>query len=295
MQALSFSDRQIEIINGSLLGDAHLTNPKYGNSMFVKNQCLRHKEYLEWTFNELVPFSKRHKDSDNSCKGKSYKRTCFSTVCDNLFSELRPKWYPEGIKVVPKDLKLTPLTIAVWFFDDGSNNLRKRCARFATYSFIKEDCEFLKLRLEDFGINSFVNSKNVIQVKTESYRDLVGILHPYMLWDCFSHKILYRDADFSVITKEQANVMKLLYDEGNTLEAISVKMSKSISAISSAIRKLKNSKLALNNTSGISGVSWDSGRQKWKAYVKLNGKNVSLGRFSTKEDAILAKERSKIH
>lgn len=40
-----------------------------------------------------------------------------------------------------------------------------------------------------------------------------------------------------------------------------------------------------NNTSGIKGVSWDKGRQKWAAQIVFQGKTYHLGRYDKKEDA----------
>ena len=40
-----------------------------------------------------------------------------------------------------------------------------------------------------------------------------------------------------------------------------------------------------NNTSGIKGVSWDKGRQKWVAQIVFQGKHYNLGRYDKKEDA----------
>jgi len=42
------------------------------------------------------------------------------------------------------------------------------------------------------------------------------------------------------------------------------------------------------NTSGITGVSWDSSRKKWLAQIRINGKKKNLGRYSTKNDALAA-------
>lgn len=40
-----------------------------------------------------------------------------------------------------------------------------------------------------------------------------------------------------------------------------------------------------NNTSGYKGVSWFKPIQKWRAYLRINSKHVSLGYFADKEDA----------
>jgi len=42
---------------------------------------------------------------------------------------------------------------------------------------------------------------------------------------------------------------------------------------------------AKNNSSGYKGVCFEQQTQKWKSQIKHNGKSITLGRFSTKEDA----------
>lgn len=41
-----------------------------------------------------------------------------------------------------------------------------------------------------------------------------------------------------------------------------------------------------NNTSGFIGVSWDSSYNKWKSYIRVDGKKKNLGRFANKNDAV---------
>ncbi len=47
-----------------------------------------------------------------------------------------------------------------------------------------------------------------------------------------------------------------------------------------------------NNTSGYKGVSWCQG--KWQAYIKVNGKKIHLGTFSTPEEAARAYDAAAI-
>ena len=49
-----------------------------------------------------------------------------------------------------------------------------------------------------------------------------------------------------------------------------------------------------NNTSGITGVTWDKSNNKWMAQIQVNGKNIKLGRFKNKEDAIEARKQAEI-
>lgn len=50
-----------------------------------------------------------------------------------------------------------------------------------------------------------------------------------------------------------------------------------------------NQKLHSSNTSGVSGVSFDSIRLKWRARINKNGKRISLGYFKSKSDAVIAR------
>lgn len=53
-----------------------------------------------------------------------------------------------------------------------------------------------------------------------------------------------------------------------------------------------NSKLSTNNTSGVTGVSWDKSKNKWNAYIMINRKRINLGYYTNFEDAVEARKRS---
>jgi hypothetical protein len=298
-----FTTEQWSIINGSLLGDGHITNQRYGNSAFAKNQCGKHEDYLKWHFDKLTPYSCSIKYYDNYCLGKKYDRISFRTKSNLSFAKLREKWYPSGKKIIPQDLKLDPLTIAVWFFDDGSNSIKSRCCKFATYCFTKKECEFLAEELTNFNIKCNISKKNVIIVKTQSYKELVDLIKPYMLWDCFKHKVQYRDSELSFTTEEEALKIFELFKSGDTQRQIAKKVGRSTTLVSTILRGCRKHYLglsvakegvSLNNTTGFTGVCWEKNRNKWRVDGKKNNKNVYLGRFKKKEDAIKARKNWEI-
>ena len=53
---------------------------------------------------------------------------------------------------------------------------------------------------------------------------------------------------------------------------------------------MMNKKIQSNNTSGVVGVSWDKRASKWIAYIKINGKQIYLGNYKDKNNAILARK-----
>ena len=49
-----------------------------------------------------------------------------------------------------------------------------------------------------------------------------------------------------------------------------------------------------NNTSGVTGVSWNRKAGKWDAYIKVNGKRINLGYYVDKQDAIKTRRDAEI-
>lgn len=53
---------------------------------------------------------------------------------------------------------------------------------------------------------------------------------------------------------------------------------------------LKRISLNKNNTSGVTGVSFRKDRNRWRAYIKFQGRNIHLGNFLTFEDAVAVRK-----
>lgn len=54
----------------------------------------------------------------------------------------------------------------------------------------------------------------------------------------------------------------------------------------------KNLGLSKANKSGIKGVSFEKYTGKWKSTIRVDGKSISIGRFSTVEEAQKAREKA---
>lgn len=59
--------------------------------------------------------------------------------------------------------------------------------------------------------------------------------------------------------------------------------------LATAQENARNHSVQSSNTSGIIGVSWKKDKQKWKAYITVNSKQIHCGYFGNKEDAIRAR------
>ncbi len=61
-------------------------------------------------------------------------------------------------------------------------------------------------------------------------------------------------------------------------------------AVDGTRKSALKAKLHKGNKSGHKGVSWMDSRQKWKAYIGVKGKQITLGYFESKADAIAARK-----
>lgn len=207
------TQRQIEIVNGSLLGDGTIwTNFKdKNNEKFQTTQSrLDHKgvdknSYIYWYAKEFINFGCSVKPKKNKVKGLVngvYDQYVFYTKCDKIWKELEKKWYIpyehkwyKRKKIVSNDLKLTPVTACVWMMDDGSNNAKDGNIELNTQGFSKEEVEFLcNLLQTDLGIKSHPKKAKKshqfkIYIGRESYFDFIDLIKPCVQWECFKYKI----------------------------------------------------------------------------------------------------------
>jgi formylmethanofuran dehydrogenase subunit B len=51
---------------------------------------------------------------------------------------------------------------------------------------------------------------------------------------------------------------------------------------------MRNRRHGVNNTSGYKGVHWHDKSSKWRAQIRVNGKNIHLGVYSSPEAAAQA-------
>lgn len=128
--------RQHEILIGSLLADASciLQKGKTRTTAIIRwGHCPSQYAYAEWFLRELDLLSEGHKCYDK--KGNVF----YYTVSSPDFVKYRTLFYPRDKfcrKVVRKELisQLTPLSLAVWFMDDGHYEYQSRCANISVAS-----------------------------------------------------------------------------------------------------------------------------------------------------------------
>lgn len=160
MEEYQLTNNQLEIINGALLGDGTISKPCEGhpNSVFVYSSKI--KEHVVFVTTPLYNLTSEKGQLSflevyDKRTEKVYNRYTFRTLTNTIFTKIRNKWYPEGKKIIPSDLKLTPLICLIWYLGDGylSSNGNKTSQEliFSTDCFTKEDLEAILLpQLREF-------------------------------------------------------------------------------------------------------------------------------------------------
>jgi len=187
---LALTKRQKEMVYGLLLGDGHLETQNGGRTYRLKiEHSIKQKEYVDWLYAEfrewiLTPPIARMKIR----YGKESTNYGFSTVSHGAFRFYAHQYYEKsGVKKVPKLIHrwLTPLSLAVWFMDDGSLKSKHHRARILnTQSFKKSDIEkLIDILKSRYMLSSVVRKQSdglQIMILAESANDFARIIRPYI-------------------------------------------------------------------------------------------------------------------
>lgn len=185
----SLTSEQHAILIGSLLGDGTLRRQNNRlNALFEVNHAYKHKAYVDWKWQH---FQQHALTPPKSRLGKGPRIAYrFTTRSLPLFTVYHSQFYASGKKLIPKDLELDPMSLAVWFMDDGS---RIRSAYYLnTQQFTIEEQRFLQaLLLSTFGLKSELNRDKKyyrLRISTESSKKMRIIIEPYIV-DCLKYKL----------------------------------------------------------------------------------------------------------
>ena len=166
--------RQREILLGTLLGDGFLENRGTANSRLQIRHSLKQREYVNWLYSQLANFT-------SHIPREIDKAYFFRTRSLPLFTQWRNRFYKNGVKIVPKGISLSPLSLAVWFMDDGSCD--KEAAYFCTHSFNIQDLHHLQKILLGYGLESGLivdRSHFKIRLRVKSTPNFINLVKPFM-------------------------------------------------------------------------------------------------------------------
>jgi hypothetical protein len=188
-----------DIVDGLLLGDGQI-DPK---GLLRVEQSYKRKCWLDDILNTLSIIGASSKIIPTKPKETILEGRTINSNGGFLlytpgyleFQEQRKRWYPDGIKFVPRDLKLSPLTLSYWFAGDGTCN-SNGILSFCTNGFVKPDTEFLIEKIKELGIEANLSKTSrdgqytIGIYKISEVHKLKDIIQP-LLPECCQYKLRF--------------------------------------------------------------------------------------------------------
>ena len=178
----SLTQYQKSIIIGSILGDGYIRKIRGRSEAFLEiNHSVLQQNYVDWKYKALASITKSAPKKRFSNEGRIAYR--FFTKQHAYLSYLLKVYYRNHIKIIPGDLNLNPLILAVWYMDDGSM-CRKRDVYLNTEQFSIEDQLNLLKYLEKIGLQARLNKdKEYFRIRflKESLQHLKFLILPHII------------------------------------------------------------------------------------------------------------------
>ena len=177
----SLTQQQKSLIVGCILGDGYLRKIEGRKWAFLEiNHSIKAKDYVDWKYQILKNICKSAPKERIVRKGRKAYR--FFTREHPEIDELYRKFYKEGKKIIPKNFKLNPLILAVWYMDDGSKT-KKGDVYLNSQQFDWKSQRRLLHALRLMGIRARMNKDKKywrIRIYKESIPKFLKIIKPYL-------------------------------------------------------------------------------------------------------------------
>lgn len=177
----SLTKLERSIIIGSLLGDGYMRiMPGRSDAFLEINHSAKAKDYVDYKFEKLKRICESAPKERANNDGRSAYR--FFTKQHKDLTVLYGLFYENGRKIIPKNLELDPVSIAVWYMDDGSKS-RDSDVYLNTQQFSLLDQKKLLNCLRKFGIKARLNKDKKyyrVRILKENIKDFMNIIEPHL-------------------------------------------------------------------------------------------------------------------
>lgn len=144
-----------QIIVGSLLGDGYMRIiPGRSNAFLEVNHSIKARAYVDYKFESLKRLCESPPKERSINEGRIAYR--FFTKQHKALTDLYHQFYQHGRKTISAGLVLDPVTLAVWYMDDGSKS-RDCDVYLNTQQFSVKDQKRLLHCLRLLGIQARLN------------------------------------------------------------------------------------------------------------------------------------------
>lgn len=199
------------LVDGLLLGDGGLERSKEGGeARLYLRQSMIHYPWVDQTKAALEEVKVTGNISIAPCTGrwlndqwiKGEDTYTLKTKRYVQFTKEWRRWYRENarngddLKIIPKNVRLTPISLAYWFCGDGVKG--NNSLSFCTNGFTWDEVDFLRFRLNAIygwkcGVTRHTNNRPMMSICTGAhYREFLALVEPFVP-SCFRYKMYYLD------------------------------------------------------------------------------------------------------
>ena len=190
----NLTSKQKEVLMGALLGDGALElNGRYPRLRI--DHAIKQKSYVEWKYEIFRGLTtrgiKQFSSKLDSRTKKRYSHCKFDTISTPLLNEFYEIFYALGKKrkkKIPNDivtLLRNPLSLAVWYMDDGYKRNDCNALRISTDGFTFEEQKLLQKCLKrNFEIETKLHRKGRywnIYIPNSQVKNFCSIVKPYII------------------------------------------------------------------------------------------------------------------
>ncbi len=175
----SLTETQRSIIIGCLLGDGAMRCR--ANALLEINHGDKQRTYVDWKYQQLANLVGTPPKLRKSNGGRiAYRFTTRSLPELTRFYRL---FYQAGRKSIPEELVLTPLSLAVWFMDDGCKSHRALYLNTQQFD-LAEQRRLIETLTTQWGVRASLNrDKHYLRLRiaVESVARFKQIVDPFIL------------------------------------------------------------------------------------------------------------------
>lgn len=186
------NSRKKAILVGMILGNVHLQKTGMKNARIKLEHSEKQKDYLIWKGEQFSEFF----------QGKPKRLVRFNPVCKKKYvywrwqSNASPEigkfhrlFYHNGKKTLPQELSsilVSPLSVAIWFMDDGYFYPRDRKAYIYIPKYSHQELERLITVLKNnFSLEAKIKIKKrgnlVLVFSVQETKKLIALIKPYII------------------------------------------------------------------------------------------------------------------
>lgn len=188
----SFLDeRTIDAVDGFLLGDGNIAANK-GMVLSARLQCgVEYEEFSKFLMKPFYNYATTTASYKHTGMSSGFMWVGQSKYHPDLYIQY-DRWYKNDIKQPPDDVRITPVSVMMWYLGDGSVVVNEKnnsiMLRLSTDGFSPERVEFLSSKLQEKEIECHRNNDNRIMIDARGipkFFEFIGRKSPVA---CYSYK-----------------------------------------------------------------------------------------------------------